>query len=83
MVSGYLEAVYQECLKKEFNSQNIPFNSHKTLKLIYKSGQLRQTYKPDFIYYDSIILELKVVKDITPQHQAQVINCLKATSLKL
>jgi GxxExxY protein len=40
-------------------------------------------YKPDLICYDQIILELKAVKDLSPEHKAQVINYLKATNLKL
>jgi GxxExxY protein len=53
------------------------------LTLNYKSQRLEQTYKPDLICYDPIILELKAVKDISPEHKAQVINYLKATNLKL
>ena len=40
-------------------------------------------FKPDLICYDQIILELKAVKDLSPEHKAQVINYLKATNLKL
>lgn len=44
---------------------------------------MKQTYKPDFICYDKIIIELKSVKDIASKHQAQVINYLKASKLPL
>lgn len=80
---GFLEAVYQECLEKEFCFQNIPFVSQQELKLTYKGERLRQTYKPDLICYDKIIVELKAVKEIAPEHKAQVINYLKATGIKL
>jgi len=53
------------------------------LTLNYKSQRLEQTYKQDLICYDQIILELKAVKDLSPEHKAQVINYLKATNLKL
>ncbi len=81
--SGFLEAVYQECLEKEMHRQNIPFVAHKELKLVYKGEILQQTYKPDFICYDKIIVELKSVKEIAPEHKAQLLNYLKATGLKL
>ena len=80
---GFLEAVYQECLEKELASQKIPFVSQPDLNLSYKGRQLQQTYKPDLICYNQIILELKAVKDIAPEHKAQVINYLKATNLKI
>jgi len=83
MGCGFLETVYQECLEKELKDKRIPFVSQPELTLNYKSQRLEQTYKPDLICYDQIILELKAVKDISPEHKAQVINYLKATNLKL
>ena len=80
---GFLEAVYQECLEKEFSTQNIPFSSQVELQIEYKAELLQQFYKPDFICHEKIIIELKAVKDITNQHQAQVINYLKETGLEL
>jgi GxxExxY protein len=83
MGCGFLEAVYQECLEKEFQHRKIPFQSQAILNLSYKDEQLSQFYKPDFICYDRIILELKAVKEIHAEHRAQVHNYLKATGLKL
>ena len=83
MGHGFLESVYQECLEKEFQQRGIPFGSQPEIKLSYKGQQLQQTYKPDFICYEEIILELKSVKEILPAHKAQVINYLKATNMKL
>jgi len=83
MGCGFLEAVYQECMEKELSSKNIPFVSQPELKLNYKGSPLFQTYKPDLICYNQIILELKAVKDVAPGHKAQLINYLKATNLKL
>jgi len=83
MGSGFLETVYQECLEKEFQKQGIPFLVQKILSLSYKGELLVQTYKPDFICFDSIILELKAVKQLAPEHSAQLLNYLKATNLKL
>jgi len=83
MGAGFLEAVYQECLEREFNRLGIPYKSQVELSLYYRSELLRQTYKPDFICYDKIILELKAVKDITDEHRAQVFNYLKTTGFRL
>jgi GxxExxY protein len=83
MGCGFLEAVYQECLEKEFRSRQLPFEAQKELILSYKGEQLAQTYKPDFICYGKIIVELKAVKEIAPEHKAQLLNYLKATGLEL
>ena len=83
MGCGFLEAVYQECLEKELISRGIPHVSQQELKLVYKGTLLQQSYKPDLICYEQIILELKAVKEIAPEHKAQVINYLKASNLKL
>lgn len=83
MGCGFLEAVYQECLEKELIIRSVPFVSQKELRLFYKDEPLQQTYKPDFICYDKIIVEIKAVKEIAPEHKAQVFNYLKATNMKL
>jgi GxxExxY protein len=83
MGCGFLEAVYQECLDVEMKRAGIPFVAQQEINLMYKGRQLKQTYKPDFICYQQIILELKAVKDISPAHKAQVINYLRATGIKL
>lgn len=83
MGCGFLEAVYQECLEKEFRDRNLPFEAQRELKLSYKSEPLSQIYKPDFVCYGKIIVELKAVKELTPEHKAQLLNYLKATGLEL
>lgn len=83
MGCGFLEAVYQECLERELKLRNIPFLAQPTLKLEYKSEPLCQTYKPDLICFDSIIVELKAISATSTENQAQVLNYLKATGMRL
>ena len=80
---GFLEAVYQECLEKEFRRRDIPFAAQPELPLSYKGEPLRQTYRADLVCYDKIIVELKAVKELAPEHAAQVLNYLRATGMKL
>jgi len=80
---GFLEAVYQECMEKELYLHGIPFVAQQEQMLFYKGSVLERTYKPDIICYEKIILELKAVKAIAPEHQAQMLNYLKATGLRL
>ncbi len=83
MSNGFLEAVYQECLEKELLARGIPFLSQPELKLMYKDQLLQQTYKPDLICYDKIIVELKATQNISAEYRSQLLNYLKATELKL
>jgi len=83
MGCGFLEAVYQECLEMELASRGVPFVAQPELQLTYKSERLRQTYRPDLICHGQIIVELKAVKEIAPEHKAQVINYLHATGMRL
>lgn len=83
MGCGFLEPVYQECLAIEFRLRSIPFIEQHELTLEYKGETLESTYKPDFICYDRIIVELKAVSDLTDKHRAQVHNYLKATGYRL
>ena len=83
MGCGFLENVYQECLEIEFEDQGIPFKSYKELKLTYRNKQLKQTYKPDFVCYDKIIVEIKAVSNLLDEHKAQVLNYLNVSGLNL
>ena len=83
MGCGFLENVYQECLEIEFGVQGILFESYKEVKLKYRNRQLKQTYKPDFVCYDKIIVEIKAVSNLLDEHKAQVLNYLNASGLNL
>ena len=81
--TGFLEAVYQECLEMELAKRNIPFKAQPEIVISYKGTPLKQTYKADIVCYDKIILELKAVKTLLPEHAAQIQNYLRATGMRL
>jgi len=80
---GFVEPVYQECLSLELAFQDIAFRDQVELELEYKSHTLTHTYKPDFICFEKIILEIKAVSALNDKHRAQIHNYLKATNFKL
>ena len=80
---GFLEPVYQEALEREFVLRKIPYRREAELTIQYKGSPLSKRYAADFICYDKIILEVKAVKDLLPEHEAQIFNYLKATGLQL
>ena len=83
MGCGFLEAVYQECLEREFARQQIPFVAQPEMMLHYKGNRLVQTYRPDFICFDLVIVELKAVSTLLDLHRAQLHNYLKTAKLEL
>jgi len=80
---GFLEAVYQEALGKEFIYQRIPFQAQPVIRIAYKGRALDKTYQPDFICYEEIIVEIKAISALSGLEEAQLINYLKATGLHI
>jgi GxxExxY protein len=80
---GFLEAVYQEALEREFKSRSIPYKREALTDIYYKGVKLDKQYIADFICYDKIIVELKALSKLVSDNQAQVLNYLKATGYKL
>jgi GxxExxY protein len=80
---GFLEAVYQEALEKEFRFQCIPFQQEVPLPVYYKGEVLSKKYFADFVCYNKIIVELKAITSLSSENRAQVLNYLKATKFEL
>jgi GxxExxY protein len=80
---GFLEAVYQEALEIEFIKRNIQFKREVELEIFYKEQKLKTFYKSDFICFESIIVELKALPQLTSIEEAQIINYLKATGFEI
>src|SRR5690606_941040 len=83
MGSGFLEAVYQECLAIEFEESGIPAEGEKDLQLVYRNRKLKKRYIADFVCHGKIVVELKCIRAITDTERAQAINYLRATGYKL
>jgi GxxExxY protein len=83
MGCGFTEPIYQECLEIELGLQAIPFQAQRDLRLVYKQKQLKTFFKPDFLCFDLVVVEIKAVSAFDDEHRAQVHNYLKATGLKL
>ena len=77
--SGFLEEVYHECLERELTRRRITWASKPTLLIYYKGEPLTKFYTPDLLIYSEIVAELKAAKALTAEHEAQLINYLKAT----
>jgi GxxExxY protein len=80
---GFLEPVYQESVAIEFAVRDIPFRRELKLPIEYKGQRLTVQYAPDFICFESVIVELKALTRMSGTEEAQVINYLKATGFQV
>jgi GxxExxY protein len=81
--AGFLEAIYQEALEIEFKLRGVPFASQKNLTVKYKGVVLKKEYCADFVCYGKIIVELKALSKLSGTEEAQLLNYLRATGLKV
>lgn len=80
---GFVEAVYQECLRHEFGFRKLAAVEKPTFEMEYKGVKLEQTFIPDYVCFGHIILELKALPQLEKRHHAQVLNYLRATRKQL
>jgi GxxExxY protein len=81
--NGFLEAVYQEALEREFRDREIPFKSQPSVHITHKGDLLNKTYQPDFVCFEGVIVELKALGNLSGTEAAQMINYLKATGMNM
>lgn len=81
--AGFLEAVYQEAFQWELAERGIPFESQKELRIWYKDRPLNKTYLVDVLCHAKIVVELKALDRLSSIEEAQVLNYLKASRMRL
>lgn len=80
---GFLEKVYQEAMQFERNARGIPYEVEKPIDIKYKGQRLTQKYYAALICSGQIIVEMKAINQLSGKEDAQILNFLKATGLKV
>ncbi len=75
---GLLEAVYNEALYIELTKQGIACSTEVELPIYYKGELMHKKYRIDMVCSD-VIVELKAVDTVIPEHRAQLFNYLRLT----
>lgn len=78
--SGFIESVYQNALGIAFRQANMKALSQVRMSVAFR-GENVGDFIADFLIEDKVILEIKAVATLAPEHSAQVINYLKASGL--
>ena len=80
--TGFLESIYEKSLIIELRKIGLKVENQKELKVYYKN-YLVGNFKIDLLIENKIIIEIKAVSKLIPQHEAQLLNYLKATKIKV
>jgi GxxExxY protein len=78
MGAGFLESVYEKCLVIELMKIGLFVDVQKSIQVFYE-GKLVGDFVADMIVNNTIILELKAVKQLAKAHEVQLVNYLVAT----
>ena len=78
---GFVETVYRNALALEMALEGIPVEREVKLEVRYR-GELVGQYRADILVAGVLILELKAVQTMLPEHEVQVVNYLAATGLE-
>ena len=82
LANGYLEKVYENCLRHRLEKAGHKVESQKKLNVYDDDGYEIGEYFADLVVDDKVIVELKSTKALTNEHYAQVLNYLKITGLQ-
>ena len=80
---GLVESVYEACFCEELRSRNIPFQKQVSFPIQYKNLRLESGLRLDLLVGDSIVVELKSVRQLDPIFKAQLLPYLRLTCLRL
>ena len=73
---GLIEKPYENALVVEFGLRNIPFRQQPAFDVLYK-GQKVGLFIPDLIAFDAIVVDTKVIDQITDHERGLMLNYLR------
>ena len=80
---GFLESVYEDALCYELDLLDIPYLRQIDLDVKYKAVVFEKKFRADLLVDEKVLVENKALKKITNNDEAQLINYLKTTELKV
>ena len=79
---GLVEKPYENALVVEFLLRKIPFRQQPPFDVVYK-GQKIGLFIPDLIAFDSLVVDAKVIDQITDHERGLMLNYLRITGLRV
>ena len=79
---GFHEKIYENALCVEFDLRGIKYTQQQQFDIEYKNNKVGE-YVPDLVVYDKIVIDTKVIKEISDHETGKMLNYLKVTKQKL
>jgi GxxExxY protein len=80
---GLLESAYEDCLVYELEKKMFSVKRQQPTPVVYKEIKLECGYRIDILVENSVVIELKVVDEINPIHEAQILTYMKFANMKI
>ena len=80
---SFIESIYEKSLAVELEKRTIPFKRQLKLELNYKGIVLDEDFRLDIIIGDKVVVELKVVKELAPIFEAQLLTYMRLTECRV
>lgn len=80
---GLLESTYEACLSYELQKRGLPVAAQVALPVVYEGVRIQLGYRLDLVVADTVIVELKAVEAIHPNHKAQLLSYLRLSGKRV
>ena len=80
---GLLESVYEQCMCRELQLRNIPYQCQQPIPLLYKGDPVEAGFRADLIVADKVVVEIKAVDTLLGVHEAQLLTYLRLTGKRV
>ncbi|MCK9483829.1 MAG: GxxExxY protein [Candidatus Marinimicrobia bacterium] len=80
--NGFLEVIYEKALTMVLSKMGLTVESQKPVEVFFRKRMIGQFYV-DMVVDGKVIVELKAVRHLLPEHESQILNYLKATQYEV
>ncbi|KLU07759.1 NADH:ubiquinone oxidoreductase subunit 5 (chain L)/Multisubunit Na+/H+ antiporter, MnhA subunit [Rhodopirellula islandica] len=80
---GMAEEIYQSALEVELGLRGISFVAQAELSVYFKGHLLTPKYRPDLLVFGGIVVELKALKELCSEHEAQLFNYMRIARMRV
>jgi GxxExxY protein len=80
---GLLESAYMDPMERELKALGLNVIRQPRMNLLYRDAPVKQTYRPDFVVNNAIVVELKSVSYFVPAHDAQLLTYMRVSEIEI
>lgn len=80
---GLIESIYERCLMRELELRNLTAVNQQTVRIEYKGLVFDEPLRFDVLVEESVLVEVKAVRELLPIHQAQLLSYMKLLNVPI